>query len=84
VRVTGGAIQFDLPVGYDYATESAIFGRQSLSLAPEGREIMSELNWSAHLPFGRVSTSVFYRSEPGHFQNAPDDIGALITLGSSF
>jgi len=84
VRVTAGAIQFDLPVGYDYATESAIFGRQSLSLAPEGREIMSEFNWSAQLPFGRVSTSVFYRSEPGHFQNAPDDIGALITLGSSF
>jgi subtilisin family serine protease len=84
VRVTGGAIRFDMPVGYDYATESAIFGRQILSLAPEGREVMGELNWSARLPFGYVSTSAFYRSEPGHFQHAPDDVGALITLSSAF
>ncbi len=84
LRVSGGGINFDLPVAYDYATESPIFGRQTLSLSPAGREVMGELNWSAQMPFGYVSTSVFYRSEPGHFQNAQDDIGALITLNSRF
>ena len=84
LRVSGGGINFDLPVAYDYAAESPILGRQTLSLSPAGREGMSELNWSAQMSFGRVSASVFYRSEPGHFQNARDDIGALITLNSSF
>ncbi|MFU7529518.1 S8 family peptidase [Qipengyuania sp. ASV99] len=84
LRVSGGALHFDLPVAYDYASESAILGRQSLSLTPSGREIMGEMNWTAQLPFGLVSTSVFYRSEPGHFSSAPDDVGALITLRSSF
>jgi hypothetical protein len=84
LRVSGGGINFDLPVAYDYTTESPIFGRQTLSLSPAGREVMGELNWSGQMSFGYVSTSVFYRSEPGHFQNARDDIGALITLNSSF
>ncbi len=84
LRVSGGGINFDLPVAYDYASKNAILGRQTLSLRPAGREIMSELNWSGQMPFGTVSASVFYRSEPGHFQNAPDDIGALITLRATF
>jgi hypothetical protein len=84
LRVSGGALLLDLPVAYDYASESAIFGRQSLSLTPQGREIMSELNWSVPIPAGQVSTSVFYRSDPGHFDNAPNDFGALVTLGASF
>lgn len=84
LRVSGGGINFDLPVAYDYAAQSAVLGRQTLSLSPAGREIMSELNWSGQLPFGYVMTSVFYRSEPGHFESAPDDVGALITLRSTF
>jgi hypothetical protein len=84
LRVTGGAVHFDLPVAYDYTTESPILGRQSLSLAPQGREIMSELNWSAPVGPAWVSTSVYYRSEPGHFADAPDDMGALLSLIARF
>jgi hypothetical protein len=84
LRVNGGAIQFELPVDYDYATESAIAGRQALSLTPSGRELIGELGWSGRLPVGTVSTSVFYRNRPGHFRDAPSDVGALISLSSYF
>lgn len=84
LRVSGGALQFDLPVDYDYATESAIAGRQSLSLTPSGREIIGELGWRGTLPIGTVSTSVYYRNQPGHFRDAPSDVGALISLSSYF
>lgn len=84
LRVSSGAIQFDLPVDYDYATESAILGRQSLSLTPSGREVIGELGWRGALPFGVVSTSVYYRNQPGHFSDAPSDVGAIISLSSYF
>nr|WP_050750474.1 S8 family peptidase [Erythrobacter sp. NAP1] len=84
LRVTGGALNFDLPVAYDYATESAILGRQSLNLAPAGRELMSELNWSGWIGSARISTSVYYRQEPGHIESAPSDIGALLSIGAAF
>jgi len=84
LRVNGGALQFELPVDYDYETESAITGRQSLSLTPSGREVIGELGWRGSLPIGTVSTSVYYRSQPGHFSDAPSDVGALISLSSYF
>lgn len=84
LRISGGAIHFDLPTAYDYATESAIFSRQSLNLSPQGREVLSELSWGAALPVGTLSTSLYYRSEPGHFADAPDDVGAVIRFGTRF
>jgi len=86
--VSGGSIRFDLPVGYDYTTETAIFGVQDLSLAPDGREIMSELNWTGRIGVGPrsvgASTSVYYRREPGHFADAPADLGALLSVSAAF
>ena len=84
LRVGGGALQLELPVDYDYAAESAIAGRQALSLTPSGRELIGELGWRALLPVGTVSTSVYYRNQPGHFRDAPSDVGALISLSSQF
>ena len=84
MRVSGGALHLDLPVDYDYATESAIYGRQALSLAPSGREIIAELGWRGSSPLGTITTSVFYRSQPGHLRDAPSDAGALVSLSSYF
>jgi hypothetical protein len=84
LRVIGGALRLDLPVAYDYATDSAITGRQLLSLSPSGRELIGEIGWRGRTPAGLVSTSVYYRREPGHFASAPDDIGAIVSLRSSF
>lgn len=84
LRVTGGALHLDLPVAYDYATESAIPGRQSLSLTPSGRELIGELGWQGRLPIGLISTSIYYRREPGHIESAPHDLGAIISLRNAF
>ncbi|WP_369410140.1 S8 family peptidase [Erythrobacter crassostreae] len=84
LRVSGGGLNLDLPVAYDYATETPIIGRQKLSLSPEGRELMGEMTWGAPLFVGYARASVFYRSEPGHFSSAPDDVGALVSFNASF
>ncbi|MEL6238231.1 MAG: peptidase S8, partial [Pseudomonadota bacterium] len=84
LRVTGGSLSFDLPVAYDYATETPILGRQSLNLSPEGREIMTEIAWSAPVLFGYARASMFHRSEPGHIAGAPEDVGGLISFNASF
>jgi len=84
LRVSGGGIQFDLPIAFDYASESAILGSQTLSLSPEGREIMSELSWGTPLLGGYARASAFHRRQPGHFSAAPDDVGALISFNAAF
>ena len=84
LRVSGGALQLELPVDYDYATESAIAGRQALSLTPSGQELIGELGWRALLPLGSISTSVYYRNQPGHVRDVPSDVGALVSLSSQF
>lgn len=84
LRVSGGELAFDLPVAFDYATETPILGRQSLSLSPEGREIMSELAWSAPMFGGYARASAFHRHQPGHFANSLDDVGALISFNAGF
>ncbi|MCK0127463.1 S8 family peptidase [Erythrobacter sp. F6033] len=84
LRVSGGGLNLDLPVAYDYATETPIIGRQTLSLSPEGREMMGELTWGSPLFIGYARASVFYRSEPGHVASAPDDMGALVSFSASF
>lgn len=84
LRVSGGGIDFDLPVAYDYVTEAPIIGRQTLSLSPKGRELMGELTYGSPLFFGYARASVFYRSEPGHIERAPTDVGALVSFSASF
>ena len=84
LRVISGGIDFELPVAYDYATETPIIGRQRLTLSPDGREIMGEFSWGSPLFFGYTRASAFYRSEPGHVASAPDDIGALVSFSATF
>ena len=84
LRVSGGEFALNLPVAFDYATETPIFGRQSLSLSPEGREIMSELAWAAPIFGGYARASAFHRRQPGHFASAPQDVGGLVSFSASF
>jgi hypothetical protein len=84
VRVSGGGLDLNLPVSYDYATETAQFGIQRLTLTPEGRELMAELSWRGPFAFGTAGASVFYRREPGHYAAIPDDAGAIITWTAGF
>lgn len=79
-RVTSGGLNLNVPISFDFATESAAFGVRQLNLAPQGRELATELSYFFPFAGGTVSANMFYRTEPGHFENAPDDIGAAVRM----
>ena len=84
LRVTSGGLALNLPVAYDYATLTPTFGVRQFNLAPKGREIASELAWVLPVNGGYFSTNLFWRQEPGHFENVRDDIGAAFRLTLGF
>lgn len=84
LRVTRGGLALNLPVAYDYATLGATFGVRRFSLAPKGQEIAGELAWSVPMYGGYFSSNLFWRQEPGHFDNAPDDVGIAFRLQFDF
>lgn len=84
LRVENGGLNLSLPVAYDYATLGTTFGTRALSLTPHGREIMSELAWRGPLWDGALAASVFYRKDPGHFADLPDDKGVALKWSREF
>lgn len=84
LRVERGGLELNLPVAWDYATQSATFARVPLSLAPKGRELDAELAWATALWGGDASASVFFRKDPGHFANAADDGGVAVRWSRGF
>jgi hypothetical protein len=84
LRVTRGGLALNLPIAYDYATGATSFGSRRLSLAPKGQEIDSEVAWTVPMPGGYFSSNLFWRQEPGHFDNAPDDLGVAFRLQFDF
>lgn len=84
LRVTRGGLALNLPVAYDYATLGTTFAVRQISLAPKGQEIASELIWGVPIYGGHFSSNLFWRQEPGHFENAPDDVGFALRLQFDF
>ena len=84
LRVEGGGLNLNLPVNWDYATLTPTNAVQHLSLAPQGREINGELAWRGPLLGGFGAASVFYRRQPGHYSELPDDAGAAVRWSLSF
>ncbi|WP_281179990.1 S8 family peptidase [Croceicoccus bisphenolivorans] len=84
LRVESGGLGLKLPVGYDYASETASFGVRELSLAPSGRERIAELRWFGPLAGGNVTASLFFRTDPGHVAALPDDKGGAIRWFAKF
>lgn len=84
MRVAGGGIDLTLPVYWDYATRSATLATRTLSLAPTGREVTGELAWRGSLWGGNASASLFYRTDPGHYADLPDDPGLAIRWSRAF
>ena len=84
LRVEGGGLLLDLPIAYDYASESAVFGERFLSLSPEGRELMGELSWHGEMLGGDATTSLFVRRQPGHVAAAADDAGVVLRWNRQF
>jgi hypothetical protein len=84
LRVQSGGLRFDLPVAYSYDTLTATRGIRQLSLTPRGREIDTELAWRGPLWGGSAGISVFYRKDPGHYAELPDDRGVAINWDRRF
>lgn len=84
LRVASGGLDLSLPVAYSYATQTAQYAPYRLSLAPDGREVIGELQWRGPLLWGHAAASLFYRRQPGHFADAPSDAGALLSWNAGF
>lgn len=84
VRVASGGLTVELPVAWDYATSSAQTAAHRINLAPTGREIDAEAIYEVPLWAGSLSTSLYWRKDPGHFAAAPDDTGAALRFGMAF
>lgn len=78
LRIIRGGFEMTIPVGYDYASASATYGRAGFNLAPAGREIDYELAYGTGLFGGWLDLHAFVRTDPGHVRAARDDIGAAI------
>lgn len=84
LRVESGGLKLDLPVSYSYDTLSATYATELLNLTPEGRELLGELAWRGRLWGGWGSASVFYRRDPGHYAEVPDDAGVALRWSTDF
>ncbi|MDN3646335.1 S8 family peptidase [Pontixanthobacter aestiaquae] len=84
LRVENGGLTLNLPVAYDYNTESAILGERRISLTPNGRELLGEMAWRGPWAGGTAAASLFYRQQPGHLANSPDDAGIAVKWNRSF
>jgi hypothetical protein len=80
LRVERGGFAMMLPTSYDYSTGLATDTLQRMSMSPSGREIDGELSYGRSLLDGRgwFGGNLFYRRDPGHIANSPDDVGAAV------
>jgi hypothetical protein len=84
LRVESGGLNLNLPVDYSYATLSPTYGIQTLSLAPQGRELDAELAWNGRLFMGQAAASLFVRKDPGHYASLPLDKGVALRWSTGF
>jgi hypothetical protein len=84
MRVESGGLMLNLPISYDYATQSATNGHVAVPLTPFGREHVVEMAWSGTVLGGDLSINSYWRGQPGHVAAAGDDIGGAIRFVLGF
>lgn len=84
LRVESGGLNLNLPVGYSYETLRPTFDNVLVPLVPRGREVDAELLWQGPLYSGSAMVSLFYRRDPGHFADLPDDKGVAASWSWRF
>ena len=86
LRIEHGGFAMWLPTSYDYSTETATDALTTMSLRPSGREVDGELSYGRTALDGNawLGTNLFYRRDPGHIVNSPDDMGAAIRFSLDF
>lgn len=85
LRVARGGLDLVLPTHWDYAADRVdVWTRQSVNLAPTGRELVTEARYAVPLGAGTLHTNLFWRREPGHHAALPDDLGLAVRYGLGF
>jgi hypothetical protein len=84
LRVESGGIGLLLPTGYDYATSLATWTRETLSLAPRGRQIDGEAVYSVPMGAGWLTTNAYWRRDSGNLAWFPDEIGGALRYSMDF
>ncbi|HEY8435018.1 MAG TPA: S8 family peptidase, partial [Sphingomicrobium sp.] len=86
LRVVRGGFAMMLPTSYDYVTGMATDSFQTMSLRPNGREVDGELSYGSLLMSGNawLGGNLFYRRDPGHIANSPNDLGGAIRFSLGF
>jgi hypothetical protein len=86
LRIARGGFAMMLPTSYDYSTGLATETLTTMSLRPSGREVDSELSYGVTMLGDRawLGTNLFYRRDPGHIANSPNDLGGAIRFSLGF
>ena len=86
LRIEHGGFSMMLPTSYDYSTGLVTDSLSRMSLQPSGREMDGELSYGSMLLDGNawLGGNLFYRRDPGHIANSPDDAGAALRFTLSF
>jgi hypothetical protein len=85
LRVASGGLDLLLPTSWNYAERRVdAWTRQSLNLAPTGREFDVEARYALPLGAGTLEGNLFWRRDPGHVSRGPDDQGVAIRYGVAF
>ncbi len=84
LRVETGGLILDLPVSYDYMTQSAVWSRTLLGLAPKGREIDGEALYSRPVGPGWITTNLYWRRQSGNLAWFPDEMGGALRYSLVF
>jgi hypothetical protein len=86
LRIEHGGFAMMLPTSYDYSTGLATDSFTTMSLRPSGREVDGELSYGKTMLDGNawLGGNLFYRRDPGHIANSPNDVGAAIRFSLGF
>ncbi|PZU58033.1 MAG: peptidase S8 [Sphingobium sp.] len=84
LRVEAGGLGLLLPTGYDYATATATYSRERLSLVPRGREVTAETVYSAPFGAGWLTANAYWRRQSGNLAWYPDDLGGAVRFSMDF
>jgi hypothetical protein len=84
LRVASGGLALTLPVDYDYASLTPTYATRYFSLSPTGRELNGEIAWAGRVLGGDAGASLYYRKDPGHVAQLPDDKGVAVRWSKGF
>lgn len=80
LRIERGSIGMIVPTSWDYRTQTFTEASRQLNLSPSGRELFMEVGYLRSSRGGSASFHLYHRTDAGHVDNAPNDLGAAIRV----